>query len=102
MNPGNTEITLRNVRLTVPVYRTAADTAEIVALVTKRLQEIEESSDRIDTQMFALKAAVSFAAELCELRESAAHENQELLSRLRSLNEEIKSLLPKDDTRRKG
>lgn len=57
------------VTLDLPMYRDAETTEKLAQEVTQRIREIEETSQRIDTQAFALAAAVSFAAELADARE---------------------------------
>ena len=61
-------------RVRVPVFVNRETTIEIARRVNARLAEIEKDSDRVDTYHFALRAALSFAAELDGAQRAAAAE----------------------------
>ena len=64
----------------VPVYGDEETTREIVERVNERLKEIEDTSGgRVDTHLFALRAAISFAAELQEAEDQLARQEREVL-----------------------
>ena len=65
--------------LQVPIVDSPETTQGIIEAVNERLAEIERQSDRIDSQRFALQAAVSFASELAELKLNAEADQRELL-----------------------
>lgn len=79
--------------LKVPVYRDRRTTLRIVKRLNERLAEIEKESPRIDTQAFALEAALSFAAELDEAEESRDADSTELFNDLDVLSSTLDNLL---------
>ena len=56
------------VTLDLPIHLDPDTTEGLASQVTQRVREIEASSTRIDTQAFALTAAVTFAAELAQTK----------------------------------
>ncbi len=93
MSPENTEIMLGRLKLKVPVYKSAEFTQKIADEVTKRLQEIESQSDRIDTQAFALSAAMSYAIEVAKARDEASSDTRQMLLALNRISEALRDLL---------
>jgi cell division protein ZapA (FtsZ GTPase activity inhibitor) len=81
------------VTLSVPIYVDEATTDDLIRKVTKRMKEVEEGSDRIDTQAFALLAALSFADEARAERELRDRQQADLLRTLRKVTEALRSLL---------
>ncbi len=79
--------------LHVPIYGDAAATSEIVEQVTNRFREIEASSDRIDTQAFALLTAVSFAAALADEQAAAQEDTKDILVALARIQQSLQDLL---------
>lgn len=79
--------------VTVPVYRDEATTLRIVGQVNQRLEEIEESSPRIDTQAFALQTAYTFAVELARAQSEADADEQDCQQALGRLAQSIKETL---------
>jgi cell division protein ZapA (FtsZ GTPase activity inhibitor) len=78
--------------VSVPIYRDEQTTLSLVELVNRRLQEIEETSPRVDTQAFALQTAYAFAADLARLEAAASAEEGELvqaLSRLQTAFDDV-------------
>jgi len=57
--------------LRIPVYIDAATTQAIVDDVNAMLKQIEQESARVDTQRFALLAAVHFATEVRRVQQDA-------------------------------
>ncbi len=78
--------------LQVPVFVDEETTDELVRLVNARLQKIEGESTRIDTQAFALLAAVSFAEDYLRLQEERRHDQEEILKTLRKVTEALRAL----------
>jgi cell division protein ZapA (FtsZ GTPase activity inhibitor) len=83
---------IANSTLQVPIYGNEKRTDELIQQVNERVKQIEEESDRIDTQAFAILAALSFAAEVRELQEARAAEGENVLRNLRKLAESIRAL----------
>ena len=79
--------------LRVPVVDTPAQTKKIAAIVSKRLDEIEAESDRIDTHAFALQAAFSFVAEAYVEQEASSDANTDFFDALQNLSAELADLL---------
>ena len=79
--------------LRVPVVDTPAQTKKIAAIVSKRLDEIEAESDRIDTQAFALQAAFSFVAEAYLEQEASSDAKTDFFDALQSLSAELADIL---------
>jgi len=75
------QITVRiaGYELTVPVFEDEATTRQIAKRVSQRIREIEAQSRRVDTHMFALRAAYSYACDLAALRNEAAEDEREFL-----------------------
>ena len=93
MKPKEIELTLGRIRLHAPVYGSEGATRELAADVNRRLKEIEEKSQRIDTQAFALLAALSFAANVQDLKEAQQEETASVLVTLDEFSESLDGLL---------
>ena len=64
MIENRTKVRIAEKTITVPIYHDRRTTLRLAKRLDERIQEIEKASERIDTQAFALEAALSFAAEL--------------------------------------
>jgi cell division protein ZapA (FtsZ GTPase activity inhibitor) len=71
------EATLGHMHLKVPILVDRDTTQRIAAKVNARLAEIERNSERVDTQAFALLAAMSFAMEAEQTRLVSAAQVEE-------------------------
>ncbi|PCJ52627.1 MAG: hypothetical protein COA73_16125 [Candidatus Hydrogenedentota bacterium] len=87
------QIKLGGRTLSVPLYRDMDTTIGIAKLVSKRLQEIEKTSPRIDTQAFALEAAMSFAIDAAESQTNSEEDGREMLLQMDTLSKEIAELI---------
>lgn len=76
----------------VPVYGDSQLTQKLAARVNARIKEIEQRSGRIDTQAFALEAALAFAAELQEVEDAADEDRKAMFAALEGLSREIDKL----------
>ncbi len=90
---ANTRVTVNGVQLDVPTYRDTETTRSIAAHVSDTLRSIEESSERIDTQRFALEACMKLAIDLARERDRSAAAEDELGLQLASVNTSLESLL---------
>lgn len=79
----------------VPVYIDEAETRKVAARVSNRINQIEKTSDTIDTHMFALEAALSFATELAETDKDQKVESKEVLVALDALSSNLRALIRK-------
>lgn len=86
------EVLLGRTRVTVPVHIDETATHALADAVTRRLEEIEAASTRIDTQLFALEAAFHFAAEADRLAREQEGDTQDLLAALERIRGRIEML----------
>ena len=95
--PRTIEARVGGVKVTVPVYQDEETTRKIIDQVNTRLQEIETSSTRIDTTVFALKAAISFAVDLQDAQADHVEETKETILALDAVAEALRSILNQED-----
>lgn len=95
MKPELLDVKVAGVGIKVPVYEDRKTTLDLVQRVEARVQEIERQSKRIDTQAFALLAAVSFAREVAEVQQARNCDDQEMLSALSEIAKTLKVLTDK-------
>ena len=76
----------------VPIYRDRRTTLKLIQRLNSRIQEIEKNSDRIDTQAFALQAALSFAAELADIEAEQEAETTQVFNELDALTKTLDRL----------
>ena len=88
-----TRVRIAGKSITVPVYHDRRTTLRLIKLVDDRIKEIEKASDRIDTQAFALEAALSFAAELAEAEKAHEKETTEVFNDLDRLSKTLDELV---------
>jgi len=77
----------------VPVYGDRERTLDLVRRVTARFKAIESESDRIDTQAFALRTALSFAADLANAEAEHQAEQEDVFRRLEELGKRVDALV---------
>ena len=93
MNGDSVEVTIAGSRIRVPIYRDEATTKALAQRVSQEISVIEKSSDRIDTQAFALQAAMRFAAETKDLEASHKKDVAQLQVALDELSSKLAELL---------
>lgn len=76
----------------VPRLRDQDTTYHIAKLLQDRLKQIEAKSPRIDTQAFAIEAAMSFALDHLEAEETLDSETKEMMLALSELSKELQSI----------
>ncbi len=76
----------------VPILKDEDTTYYIAKLVQERIKEIEKRSQRIDTQAFAIEAAMTFAFAQLDAEEELEENTSELMKALASLSESIESI----------
>lgn len=76
----------------VPILKDKDTTYHIAKQLQKRIKEIEKISTRIDTQAFAIEAAMSFAFAQLTAEEDLEENTQELMKALAKLSEHLDSL----------
>lgn len=93
MSGGHMEVTIGGHTLTVPVHGTPEQTQALARAVDKKLRDIEAESDRIDTQAFALQAAMAFAAEVDRLKRGEKREEAKAHQRLERVSDDLNALV---------
>lgn len=93
MSDSKIEVTLAGVRLNIRPYGDPETTRRAAQEVTRLLREIEARSNRIDTQAFALEAALALAAELELKDQDQVRETKELLVAFDRLTESLRKIL---------
>jgi len=81
------------VTIDLPIFQNPETTEQLAQQVTERVREIEASSKRIDTQAFALTAAVSFAAELAQAIKHHDHDIAEVTKALSAIVQRLDDLI---------
>ena len=84
---------IAKVNLRLPVYHDAQTTLRLAEEVSARVAEMEAEAGRIDSQAFALQAAVAFAAELHADKAAREADNRELLKALNRIASQLKAML---------
>ena len=93
MNDERIEVKLGGKTVSVPIYRDRRTTLRLVRRVTEKLKQIEADSPRIDTQAFALDAALSFAAESAQAEILRESESKEVFKELDHISRELDALV---------
>jgi cell division protein ZapA (FtsZ GTPase activity inhibitor) len=92
MTPARVRVTLAGKTIDVPVHGDTQATQKLVARVNARIKEIEQRAGRIDTQAFALEAALDFAAELHRVEQEAEADRKSLYNELDRLGKQLDKL----------
>ena len=87
------DVTIAGARLIVPAYLGEAETRKLAAEVSRRIRDIETESETIDTHAFALKAALSFAADLVQSEEDQKEDSKDILLALDALSDGLRNVL---------
>ena len=95
MRPERTHLRVKigNHTVDVPIYKDTESTKKLAFEIGEKLGEIEASSQRIDTQAFAIRTAYAYAAELEEAREAAKVDDRELVKALDAIMTRLRKLL---------
>ncbi len=86
------DVRIGNRTFSVPRLKDDDTTYHIAKLLQNRIKEIEARADRIDTQAFAIEAAMSFAYELLESEETLEAETTEMMSELSKLSKKLNDI----------
>ncbi len=86
-------MTIAGSRIRVPIFGDEAATKALAERVSQEVTAIEASSERIDTQAFALQAAMAFAAESRGLEADHTQEVAQLQVALDQLSAKLAELL---------
>jgi cell division protein ZapA (FtsZ GTPase activity inhibitor) len=76
----------------VPKLKDKDTTYHIAKLLQQRLKQIEAKSSRIDTQAFAIEAAMSFALDHLEAEETLEEETREMMNALSELSKDLRTI----------
>ena len=93
MSPARIKVKLAGKTIEVPVFGDSQLTQKLAARVNARIKEIEQRADRIDTQAFALEAALAFAAELETVREESEADRKAVYAELDRLSRSVEKLI---------
>ena len=91
------EVKIGGKTIQVDVYQDKETTLRLAALVNKRIKQIEGQNDRIDTQAFALEAALSFAAQGEAAETGRKEDSKEMMIELERLSGALRAI--EDDHR---
>ena len=93
MKPGpRVDVKIGNRTFSVPRYKDNDTTYHLAKLLQDRIKEIEANSPRIDTQAFAIEAAMSFANDLLETEETLEAETKEMMTSLADLSKDLQKI----------
>ena len=92
-NDNTIQVKLGGRTVDVPVYKDKDSTLTLVKKVNDRLKDIEAKSVRIDTQAYALEAALSFAMEAMQHDDEKQENTRDLLVELDALEKELTRLI---------
>ena len=87
------EVTLAGVRVKVPLYRDEKSTLALAETVNARFKQLEAQGAKVNTQLFALQTAFSFAVDLAENQESANIADHDLLKALDKIEATLQATL---------
>lgn len=90
--PETVVVSLGNMNLRVPIYGSRSETIKLADRVNERLRAIEDRSERIDTQAFALEAALFFAAEAEQLRRAIEKAHEETETEIQEMTKAVSAL----------
>ena len=93
MKGDRIEVKVGGKTVSVPVYQDRRTTLRLVQRLDAKLKEIEAESPRIDTQAFALEAALAFAAELADTETLHETESKEVFKELDQISKELDLLV---------
>jgi cell division protein ZapA (FtsZ GTPase activity inhibitor) len=99
VSKGSVEVTIAGSRIHVPIFGDEAVTKALAERVSQEVTAIEKSSERIDTQAFALQAAMAFAAESRRLEANHNKEVAQLQVALDQLSAKLAELLERHTLR---
>lgn len=85
-------VRIGNVKIPVATDLDPSSVERIARKLTEKLKEIEDASGRIDTTLFALQAAFSYAEELHHLQREAEEEAKALIVALDRLTSRLEEL----------
>jgi len=86
-------VSVGGINISVPILKDEKTTLKIIDDVNDRIEEIESSTSRVDSQAFAIMAAVSFATELQQLKLAQQAENKEIAVALDSISNTMQAIL---------
>lgn len=90
--PGKAKVRIGSIPVTLPIHIDMETTGILARQVEERLKRIEDESDIIDTQRFAVQAAYEFAAELYDLEEMQEQDTRDLVKALERIATQLREL----------
>ena len=92
VEPDKLRVRIGTLPVVLPVHIDRETTGKIAQQVEDRILRIEEESDTVDTQRFAVQAAYEFAAELHDLEQETRADTNALIKALESVAAQLKQL----------
>jgi cell division protein ZapA (FtsZ GTPase activity inhibitor) len=86
------DVKIGNRTFSVPRLKDEDTTYHIAKMLTDRLKKIEDKSSRIDTQAFAVEAAMSFAFDLLYAEEALEENTKEMMNALAELSKQLQTI----------
>ena len=90
--PKRVKVRIRGIPVLLPVHIDEETTAALVQEVEDRFKRIEDESDTVDTQRFALQTAYEYAIELYEMEARQKQDTNDLVKVLERIVQELKDL----------
>lgn len=90
--PGKAKVRIRSIPVTLPIHIDMETTGILAREVEERLKRIEDDSDIIDTQRFAIQAAYEFAGELHDLEARQEQDTRDLVKALERIATQLREL----------
>lgn len=89
---------LGGAKIEIPIANDKESTLKAVERVNRHLKEIEKKSRRIDTQTFALLAAVAFAEEVEQIEADESAADAEIANALGNIADTLGEIVEEFDT----
>ena len=92
MTPDTVDVKLSGLTVRVPTRGKPERSQQIADSVNARIQQIEKTSFKVNTQAFALQAAYEFAADLDQLKIQIANEQETAAMAIQQLSDQVRAL----------
>ena len=86
------DVRIGNRIFNVPRLKDEDTTYHIAKMLSDRLKKIEAKSSRIDSQAFAIEAAMSFALDLLYAQEDLGENTTEMMTALADLSKQLQTI----------
>ena len=97
MTDERISIQIAGVTLRVRPYQSRERTLKLAEAINARISQIEEESERIDSQRFALEACYGLAVDLAQATDATEELEAELIKALEEISTDLRGVV--EDTR---